>query len=223
MSAEAENCLLKTLEEPPPHALMVVTAEDAEALLPTTVSRCRQIRLRPVATAVIAEHLAARCGVPDHRARLLAALAEGRPGWAISAASEPGRLETYHGAIERLEQTLASGKRGRLAMSRRLAEGWPGKSEQVREELRVWAGWWRDLLHIRLGLPVQVAHVHHTDDLQRRAEQYSTAELRAALGTLVQVQADLDQNANPRLALDVALLKLPALAPASARSSPGHA
>ena len=108
--------------------------------------------------------------------------------------------------MERLQRALEGGKLARLEISRRLAEGWSGKSEQVREELRVWARWWHDLLLIKLGLG---AHVSQGDDLRHQADRYTLDQVRAAIATLVQARADLDQNVNPRLALDVALLKLP--------------
>ena len=212
-SPDAENCLLKTLEEPPPYALIILTAQEAEALLPTTVSRCRRIRLRPVPASAIADHLVKRVGLDGERARLLARLAEGRPGWAIAAATEPGRLEAYETALERLLRAAGGGKLDRLAVARGLAEGWSGKSELVREELRIWTRWWRDLLLVKLGLPEHAAHVDRRDELLRRAERYTEAELREAIAVLVQARADLDQNVNPRLALDVALLRLPVLSP----------
>jgi DNA polymerase-3 subunit delta' len=209
LSDEAENCLLKTIEEPPPHALLILTVEEAEALLPTTVSRCRQIRLKPVPTAAIHEYLATALGVDAERAAMLAALADGRPGRAISAAGEEGYLPSYRASLERLERALATGRLGRLEIARSMAESWSRESEAVREELRLWMGWWRDLLLARLGLAQHVGQLDHQDELRRRADRYSTAELRAAIATLVQARDDLDQNVNPRLALDLALLRLP--------------
>jgi DNA polymerase-3 subunit delta' len=210
LSAEAENCLLKTLEEPPPHAILALTAEEAEALLPTTISRCRRIRLRPVASAEIAAHLGGRLGIEPERARRLAALAAGRPGWAIAAATDSGLMERYDAALERLRRATDGGKLTRLEVSRGLAEGWSGKSEQVREELRIWSAWWRDLLLAKLGLSDRLTNADRADELRREAVRFSEAELEAAVATLVQARADLDQNVNPRLALDVALISLPA-------------
>lgn len=210
LSAEAENCLLKTLEEPPPHAILLLTTEEADALLPTTVSRCRRIRLRPVAAEEIAGHLRSRCGVDSGRAGQLAALAGGRPGWAIAAASDATLLERYEAALGRLRRAMDGGKLTRLEVAKGLAESWSGKSEQVREELRIWSAWWRDLLLVKLGLGDRVAHADRTDELHREAALFSDDQIEAAVATLVQARADLDQNVNPRLALDVALLALPA-------------
>jgi DNA polymerase-3 subunit delta' len=209
LSAEAENCLLKTLEEPPPYALLILTATEAEALLPTTVSRCQRIRLRPVATALLIEHLRQTIGLPEARARLLAGLAEGRPGWAIAAARDPSRVDAHEAALARLVDATEGGKLARLQASKTLAENWSGKAEQVRDELTIWSRWWRDLLLIQLGLEHHAAHLDRLDDLRQQSTRFSIGELRGAITTLVQARADLDQNVNPRLALDVALLRLP--------------
>jgi DNA polymerase III subunit delta' len=213
LSAEAENCLLKTLEEPPPYALIILTVEEAEALLPTTVSRCRQVRLRHVASLTIADYLVSRFGLEQERARLLAGLAEGKAGWAIAAAGERGQLEAYQAALSRLHQAMQAGKLRRLEISRGLAELWSGKSDVVREELRIWTRWWRELLLFKLELSARVAHINHPEELARAANHYSVSELRAAIATLSQARTDLDQNVNPRLALDVALLRLPEPSP----------
>lgn len=215
LTAEAENCLLKTLEEPPAYAVIILTVEAAQALLPTTVSRCRQIRLRPVPAQSIEEHLVHRLGLDSDRARLLAGLSEGRPGWAIAAAADPLRLKAHEAALGRLREALGSGKLARLHIARALAETWSSKSDVVREELWVWARWWRDLLLVKLGLTEHIAHVGPQDELTRQAGQYSLDEIRAVLDALVQTRADLDQNVNPRLALDLALLRLPQARPAA--------
>ena len=72
---------------------------------------------------------------------------------------------------------------------------------------------------VKLGLTSKVAHADRQAELQRQADRFSTAELREALGVLGQARADLDQNVNPRLALDVALLRLPGPSPIPANRS----
>src|SRR5512143_2539382 len=78
-NANAQNALLKTLEEPPAHALLLLTADNAEQLFPTIVSRCEVLRLRPLPVREVAEFLAVQ-GTPPDQARLLAHLSGGRPG-----------------------------------------------------------------------------------------------------------------------------------------------
>ena len=90
-SIEAANSLLKTLEEPPGHVVLALTAVHAEALPATVVSRCQRLDLRPVAQATLEAALAGR-GVPPEKARLLARLSGGRVGWALEASRDEALL-----------------------------------------------------------------------------------------------------------------------------------
>src|SRR5574340_831249 len=74
----AANALLKTLEEAPSYAILILTAESSEGLLPTIVSRCEVLRLHPVPVESIQQLLEAR-GAASEQARLLAHISEGRP------------------------------------------------------------------------------------------------------------------------------------------------
>ena len=76
----AMNALLKTLEEPGPQVVIVLTAESAERLLPTIVSRCEILRLKPLPLEVVDQGLQNLWGLPAEKARLLAHLSGGRPG-----------------------------------------------------------------------------------------------------------------------------------------------
>ncbi|MCL4532432.1 MAG: DNA polymerase III subunit delta', partial [Actinobacteria bacterium] len=89
LSEAASNSLLKTLEEPPPSVVLLLTVLDATMLLPTIVSRCQQVDLRPVPDRVVEETIRARTATDPEHARLIAMLAGGRLGWALNAASRP--------------------------------------------------------------------------------------------------------------------------------------
>ena len=77
----AANALLKTLEEAPAHAILLLTADTPEQLLPTIISRCEVLRLRALPISAIESDLLER-GVDEERARLLAHISGGRPGYA---------------------------------------------------------------------------------------------------------------------------------------------
>lgn len=76
-TAEAQNALLKILEEPPPSAAIVLVTQRADRLLPTIVSRCREIRFDPLPDGTVAEYLSTFHSVSGGEARRLAARAEG--------------------------------------------------------------------------------------------------------------------------------------------------
>src|SRR5437870_12421473 len=87
MTEAAQNCLLKTLEEPPPNTVLVLTTAYPDHLLPTCLSRCQLIALSAVGRSRLADFIASRSGNPDE-AVALAGLAHGRPGWAVRAMTD---------------------------------------------------------------------------------------------------------------------------------------
>ncbi len=87
---EAQNALLKTLEEPSSQAVLLLTAESGDQLLPTILSRCEVLGLKPVPAAAISAALVGRGAAPD-QAALLAALAGGRPGMAFAMLEDGAR------------------------------------------------------------------------------------------------------------------------------------
>ena len=89
LTAEAMNALLKTLEEPPPHVVLVLTAERLDALLPTIMSRCQMIRFATLCRRRPCSALAEHWELDESRARQLAAISRGRIGWAVRSLAEP--------------------------------------------------------------------------------------------------------------------------------------
>jgi DNA polymerase-3 subunit delta' len=81
----------------------------------------------------------------------------------------------------------------------------------VRDTLRVWMSWWRDVLLLQLGLTSRVVHLEASEQaaLKATAEQVGQAAARQTTAALQQTLADLETNVNPRLALDLLLLRLP--------------
>ncbi len=91
MSDEAQNALLKLLEEPPPYAVLILVTSRPDILLPTTLSRCQHIAFQLAGTSAITAHLQTLGAEPDTAASL-AALSGGRIGWAITAIRQPAVL-----------------------------------------------------------------------------------------------------------------------------------
>src|SRR5437660_5303131 len=87
MTEAAQNCVLKTLEEPPPNTVLILTTAFPDHLLPTCLSRCQLIALSPVDRPAMAGFITARQG-NDVDAEALASLAHGRPGWAMRALTD---------------------------------------------------------------------------------------------------------------------------------------
>ncbi|HEX8966997.1 MAG TPA: hypothetical protein VF937_03895, partial [Chloroflexota bacterium] len=210
LAEDAANRLLKTLEEPPPFVLFLLTAIERGAVLPTIASRCQEIRLRPMPRAELTEELVAM-GTEAKRAEQLAALAGGRPGWALTAAREPAMFEQQQAYATQMVTALNGSRIDRLLVARALAERWSGQPETVRETLRVWLSFWRDVVLVQLGLANRIVHLEADARtmLNTAAERVAPGAARRATASIQQTLADLDANVNPRLALDLLLLRLP--------------
>jgi len=211
LSLEAANALLKTLEEPPPQVVLILTATSSEALLPTIVSRCQLITLRPLPAATIESALLSR-DVPAERARLLSRLAEGRIGWAIQASQDESLLIARQDTLAQLVRLSAARRSERLAYAQVLAQRFSRDGEgpeEVGAVLELWAGWWRDVLLVQEDCPELVVNVDREETLRREAGRGRPEQSRAFLQALRQTQEQLAQNVNPRLALEVLLLSVP--------------
>jgi DNA polymerase-3 subunit delta' len=204
----AANALLKTLEEPPPTVVLALLAQQAEALLPTIVSRCQVVALRPISRPVIERALREQWQVEAAQARLLSHLCGGRLGWAVSAATGTGLLERRGQQLDELGELLRNKRVERFAYAETLARR---ERRQILENLELWMGWWRDVLLLSSHSPTALTNVDRQEELCHAASLCDVATSHAALCALQAAQNQLALNANARLTLEVLLLGLPFL------------
>ena len=201
---EAANCLLKTLEEPPPQVVLILTAADIGALLPTIVSRCQVLSLRPLSLDETARALQRECQISEERAELLARLSEGRIGWAMQACHERGVLQVRDSQLATLGAVPAQGLVERMQAAERLAQ-----LGDISPLLDFWASWWRDILLVQSGCRDLVTNIDHRESLQAEASRYTPESSQGFLRAIQRTKSELDGNANLRLALEVLLLDCP--------------
>jgi DNA polymerase-3 subunit delta' len=201
---EAANSLLKTLEEPPAHVALVLTAIQADALPATVVSRCQRLDLRPLACQTIEDVLRVR-GVQMAKARLLARLSGGRIGWALVTAEDEAILSLRQQQLDQLVSLLPADRVERLDFA------WKASCDPVtaREQIEIWTTWWRDLLLLSSQGESHILNVDRIEELRSLAEQGDAIEIRTMLDALQATAAQLDANVNARLAIEGLLLKLP--------------
>jgi DNA polymerase-3 subunit delta' len=202
---EAANAFLKTLEEPPRHARLILTARDASLLLPTIVSRCQVFALRPLSPAPIENALRERYHVAPDQARLLARLAAGRLGWAIRASEQRAHLEARTDALDQLDAALHEGRAARLQRAETLAK----HADTLPELLELWLGWWRDVLWLQNGDDSRLTNVDREAALREHAQRFTMEQVQRNLQALRATARYLTQNVNARLALEMLLLNLP--------------
>ncbi|MGH2354674.1 MAG: DNA polymerase III subunit delta' C-terminal domain-containing protein, partial [Chloroflexota bacterium] len=188
---------------PPDDTVLVLTAADVSQVLPTIVSRCREVPLRPVAAGDIAAALVER-GIEAEQGALLARLSAGRPGWALAAADEPQRLAMRAQQIETLETLLSQPRISRLQVA-----GTFGDPAATKAVLDVWLGWWRDALLVQQDLPDLVANADRVEPLRRLGASHPPEAVWRAITRVQETRQHLDANVNARLAIEALLLDLP--------------
>lgn len=208
LSEEAANAMLKTLEEPPPYATLLLVAHSNE-LLPTIVSRCRVLRLRPVPTALVAEALRTRGATPE-RAAELAAWSGGRVGWAISMlADEAAQTARRERLAELIELSIRDVSAGLQWAEQRAKEYRAGEQETVLSWLELWQSWWRDVIYVAAGCNEAVTNVDRRDELTTLARRVSPAMALRFWQQIIAASQQLRDNVNPQLALEHLVLHLP--------------
>ena len=103
MTVQAQNALLKTIEEPPKYAVILLLTENAELLLPTINSRCVMLKLRYIKDKLIKKYLMENLEIPDYKAEVCTAFAQGNMGKAIMLANSDHFNEIREEAIQLLK------------------------------------------------------------------------------------------------------------------------
>ena len=197
MNQEAANCLLKTLEEPPPESVLILLTANLAALLPTVRSRCQIINFHPMQISELAGLLMQQFGVEREHAVSVATLSGGAVGKALALIQG---ADTHSG--EDIPEIITTSER--LAAFR-LAE----ELSQRPEELDLLVIWYRDLLLLHQGAPDGLlTHIHAVKSLRLIASHFSRLQLQSAIKTIFQTKELIKRNVNATLALEVMALKL---------------
>jgi DNA polymerase-3 subunit delta' len=210
LSTEAANSLLKILEEPPQSVVWLLLVAEEEHLLPTIISRCQRLELKPVPSEQVQEVLVSSYNVETSRAKLLAQLCRGRLGWALSALTNEDILEQRSQRIDKLVSLLNASLSQRFAYAQELASQFGQNRRTGAEIMEDWLDWWRDLMLIKGGCQETIVNVDYQTVLEEHARGLSLSEIQGVLTSLCSLQEGISKNVNPRLALEWLMLNLPA-------------
>jgi DNA polymerase-3 subunit delta' len=207
---EAQNALLKTLEEPNPHVLILATTDEPENLLPTIISRCEMLRLRPMEPEALAAVMVEVHGWNKDEAHKLAHISAGRPGYAWRLHEDAALLKDRAKWMNDMLKLLKASKRERLAYverktrKRERSEVWA----ELRSGLPHWASLWRDALLAASKTnqsPVNLDYASHSNTLGITTDLDQTARVVAHLERCLRRLP----NANLQVMLDTLLLDWP--------------
>lgn len=202
MRETAQEALLKTLEEPPAAAVLVLLTSDIENLLETVLSRCVVINLPVVSVKAIDEALIS-AGVAPAEASELATLARGLPGWAFAAANDANLRTARQEMRDEACAWIAADAYTRVVRAIKLADRFGQNRAEIAEALVTVMLEWRHLLYQSVGL------TDDTDIQPGSGAQYPAAALVGAVESVRACLADLDANVRPRLACETMVLQWP--------------
>jgi DNA polymerase III subunit delta' len=229
MNPDAQNALLKTLEEPGPATCIVLCADDAAPLLPTVVSRSARLRMAPLQVKELAALLAAEGIAEPAQAQALAVAAGGRPGLAITLASQADALLARARISRTLLDLLPADRRTRLTAAADLSSDGATLAAAVRGEiaptakrlqpverrravttvLEIWRDVGRDLAVAAHGGTSDIRDLDLLDELLVAARRIDLAALRGFLDRVDGLGLAIEGYASPELILDSLLLDWP--------------
>jgi DNA polymerase-3 subunit delta' len=206
-TAQAMDALLKTLEEPPPYVILLLTADTGDTLLSTIRSRCQPINLRVLPAALIRRALEERWQVEPEHAALLAQLSGGRIGWAVRAAADESLLTQRSELLDLLENAIGQSHVGRFMLVEPLSRD----KGSITTAMELWQSYWRDVLLVSHSTVTPVSNRDRRHALEQIAAAVKTEDVQRVMNAIRRTARYVDQNVNARLALEVLMLDLPQL------------
>jgi DNA polymerase-3 subunit delta' len=202
MAPHMSNTLLKTLEEPPPHTVIILLANHPRWILPTILSRCQSIRFNPLPSRLVSHWLIKAKGLEEREAHLLASLSEGSPGKALEIKEEIT-------GIPRKE--LLEGWMGFKSLSMEEKEDWidslPSQRENLHLILEMAKTLLRDLIVVKTsGESSRLIHADLAEEMEKAAGKWDLSSLLKRMETLHQTSRAIKGNTNTRLSLEAMML-----------------
>ena len=201
MSVNAANSLLKTLEEPPGNAIIILLSENADMLLPTIRSRCQLIRFSPLSPENI-RLLLEKSGMPPDDAGLLAPMSEG-------SMQRAGELDndTLSARREVLITHLFALDIGRIGSVFDMAEELAGNRDETLASLDLLLSFARDAVHLLAGCP-DIVNMSIRAALETFVARCTLESALQILGAITETRRAVQRNANNKLALDCLFMKM---------------
>jgi DNA polymerase III subunit delta' len=200
----AANALLKTLEEAPSYAVLILTADNPEQLLPTIVSRCEVLRLRPLRVGDVSRELELR-GLEAGRAKLIAHISGGRFAYAGQLIEGEALLERREERLNDLQSLIAASRVEKFAYADKLARD----KDSMRQAILIWLSYWRDVMLRTAQAETPLVNMDRNVEIEDLAGKLDLSTARTVVSGLEDALKKMERNVNSRLLAEVMLLDLP--------------
>ncbi len=205
MTQQAQNAILKTLEEPPAYAVILLLTSNINGLLPTILSRCVVLNMKPVPDELVKKYLMEQIQVPDYRAEVCVAFARGNIGKAKALASSDDFENVKAEALSLLKYIHDMELGEIIAAVKKITE----YKLEINDYLDIFAVWYRDVLLFKATHDANLLVFREEIQALRRAAQQSSYEgIETILNALETAKRRLDANVNFELTMELLMLSI---------------
>ena len=200
----AANALLKTLEEAPSYAVLILTADTPEQLLPTIVSRCEVLRLRPLKVNEVQQALEDK-GFEASQSKLIAHISGGRFGYARRLLESESMLGLREERLNDLQTLMSASRVEKFSYADKLSKD----KDSMRQALLIWLSYWRDVMLRTAEAETPLVNIDRNLEIEDVASRIDLSSVRRVVRGLEEALEKMERNVNSRMLAEVLLLDLP--------------
>ena len=205
MTPQAQNAILKTIEEPPSYAVFLLLTENAETLLPTINSRCVMLKLRNIKDTLIKKYLMENLEIPDYKADMCTAFAQGNMGRAIMLANSDHFNEIREEAVQLLKHISEMELNEIVAAVKNISV----YKLEITDYLDIIMIWYRDVLLYKATKEIdKVVFKDQLQSIKEQARKSSYEGIETILEALEKAKARLKANVNFDLVMELLFLTI---------------
>ena len=205
MTVQAQNALLTTIEEPPAYGVIMLLTTNADAFLPTILSRCVTLKLRPVKNEIIRPYLMEKYHIPDYQAEVCTAFARGNVGKAERLAQSEQFAELKSHLLHLLRH-LRDMEVYELTEAVRSASEY---KTEINDYLDLMALWFRDVLLFKATRQIDgLVFAEEINAISAQAQKSSYEGLERILKALEKAKVRLNANVNFELTMELLMLTI---------------
>ena len=205
MTPQAQNAILKTIEEPPSYAVFLLLTENAETLLPTINSRCVMLKLRNIKDTLIKKYLMENLEIPDYKADMCTAFAQGNMGRAIMLANSDHFNEIREEAVQLLKHVSEMELNEIVAAVKNISV----YKLEITDYLDIIMIWYRDVLLYKATKEIdKVVFKDQLQSIKEQARKSSYEGIELILESLEKAKARLKANVNFDLVMELLFLTI---------------
>ncbi|MGN0383787.1 MAG: DNA polymerase III subunit delta' [Eubacterium sp.] len=205
MTIQAQNALLKTIEEPPAYVVILLLTTNADMFLPTILSRCVILNTKYIKDEIIKKYLMEKEEIPDYAASVATTFAEGNLGKAINLASSD-EFNAMKDEVVRSANELLQANSSKIAAIVKKSSEYKNELDEYMELLRMW---YRDILMYKATGDINyIIFIDETDEIKRQAARATYLGLNKVFEAIDKALTRIKSNVNFDMTLEIMFLTI---------------